>query len=374
MKSAIRKFQTRWYSSEKRPAIELVQHEAFNFDACLNRTAVMSNEVADVFRHKARMHNQTWCYPKGITIIELMVVIAIIGVLMSLLLPAIQSARESARAMNCQSNLRQFTLASISISDALRALPESRFDISDQGRVNGVSSTWGLQLIGRIGTSRTDEVDTGNGSDRCPSAIEKVQVYPSGPFQRTTLTSDYRGNAGMFGWEALRGPFAMMRTQSRKRSIAEIEDGLSVSFYAWETIGSRYVTDHRGVGQNRFVVHWLRPGHGGDSVFLVLNSDVDNTIQCEDNTDFIALHHGASGVVTGYNFTDGTRDSDGNIRVQYLNYTSDFGSPISLHPNGIQFSMCDGSVRNVSRLTEFEVIYALTGINEGERIGLPDGQ
>ncbi len=193
---------------------------------------------------------------RGFTLVELLVVIAIIGILIALLLPAVQAAREAARRMQCSNNLKQMSLALHTYHDATKGLPSANGSIKS----HAIWASGFIKLLPYIEmTARYDRFMSsgdnmlcgfhyttpvpGNGATpegclgpitafNCPSDSTKLSFRAD---QRTATTNYVMcyGDSGMgtyIGGTGTRGLFGGGGTNIAKikfRSMASMADGTS---------------------------------------------------------------------------------------------------------------------------------------------------
>ncbi len=194
----------------------------------------------------------------GFTLVELLVVIAIIGVLVALLLPAVQAAREAARRMQCSNNLKQMGLAFHNYHDANKKLPPGQ-DYGNPARSSGERPGWAWSafIMPYIeGNAAFEQIDfdkfifEGNHPDvvanpvafaLCPSdEVEPVRTHFTGPTAvPLQASSSYVVSAGPFNMhgdpykgapERMRGCF----WYNTEVEFREITDGLSNTIFAGE--------------------------------------------------------------------------------------------------------------------------------------------
>ena len=168
---------------------------------------------------------------RGFTLVELLVVIAIIGILVALLLPAVQAAREAARRSQCQNNLKQIALACHNFASANGAFPTAGGAVSqffDPNEFTGPAygyeyAGWMYQILpfieeqakydlreGTGGTGQTGFVDTGLvefqvSGYTCPSRLNRfgtdgVDIYALGDYAGVMASHNDPGWDG-FAWE-----------------------------------------------------------------------------------------------------------------------------------------------------------------------------
>ena len=270
----------------------------------------------------------------GFTLVELLVVIAIIGILVALLLPAVQAAREAGRRAQCQNNLRQYGIAIHNYHDTLKALPigntsnrwwtfQSRvLPYMEQQNVYALINYTYPGSCFDYGASRVavnPATDPGN-------TMMAVDVCPSDPLGGSICQTNFTtvGYHGCTGYLGVNGTSSANRDGSffsdSKLGLAQVKDGTSNTIFMGE----------RGIPTDLYW-GWSFCGAGYDG-----SGDGDNT--CSTQLPFCM----------GKN--------DGNHNLHFWSY----------HPGGGHFLLGDASVTFISYNVNFATYQALSTRFGGE--------
>lgn len=314
----------------------------------------------------------------GFTLVELLVVIAIIGILVALLLPAVQAAREAARRMSCSNNLRQIGVALHNYHDTYGAFPPGAIHPA------GVTSkSWSIhaRLLAFLEEENLqDLVDwtlpysaqgeitrTRVATYLCPSEIND-RARPDGNITHYPLT--YGANMGtwfVFNPNNQTGGDGLVYPNS-KTSFRDVLDGASNTLaFAEVKAWTPYLRDgaNPGASGNPAPAANAVSGLGGNFKSNSGHTEwVDGRVHQTGFTGTFPpnteVPHSAGGALYDVDFNS-SREGKTTNRLTYAAVTSR-----SYHPGGAQVVLTDGSARFVSEDIELTTWRALTTRAGGE--------
>lgn len=303
----------------------------------------------------------------GFTLVELLVVIAIIGVLVALLLPAVQAAREAARRMKCQNQLKQFGLALHNYHDTFGRMPAAYYRAwpTSVGTTFGTPGWgWGTMILPRLEQTGLYESLNVNALKLDGSSATKVLAQT---------------------------PLAAFRCPS--------DTGLKQNTNRWNYGTSNYVAvfgalyDQASVGQS--VVAGSVPGActgifgpNSGTRMAEISDGTSNTVMIaemsygpngvKDSTGNKRLYNGAIWVGVPAEAGSGSNVSNmlslcgfaagSDVRFRKMNTPDSSNAISSAHANGAQFSIADGSVRFLSQNADGKLIDAVADRAEGAAV------
>ena len=250
---------------------------------------------------------------KGFTLVELLVVITIIGMLMALLLPAVQSARESGRRASCQNNQKQISLALLLYEQDRGQFPGYRNRIAPPNATSYLIGSWVVPILS--GLERTDIYRNWQNGSPTPVYL-KVLVCPSDPPDTISPTSTYLSYVVNCGRPDSNGV---------EPGSAPQANGVFFNHDVTITPTSRPPT---------MSLDYLSQ-HDGAATTLLLSENIDATLW-ENYTNSSAWTDTGEFQV-GFNW-----QTDGSLRINYPNARGTYPRPSSYHPGGVIASFCDG--------------------------------